>query len=113
MSHKRLYIPYNADEKPKIVTDEKDFENCKGCSEGYSISPELSLLCKGIFGLNQPPNPHLDKYGVNFPGACLIIREIDQIYVDVDDDLYDKLGSIFEKDKQKREEYLSHFLEKN
>lgn len=110
MDHKRLFIPYEFDKEPKIVIDEKDYNNCDGQTEGYVISPELTLLCKGTFEQNILPNPHLHKYGVNFPGACLIIKEIDQIYVDVDDDLYDKLEDIFKKDSQKREEYILNFL---
>jgi hypothetical protein len=72
-----LFIPYDEKEKPKIVTNRKEFDACANAKtdlEGYAISPELSLLYHGYY--NRNPNPHLTKFGVDIPGACLIIKEV-------------------------------------
>ena len=72
-----LFIPYDEKEKPKIVTNRKEFDACANAKtdlEGYAISPELSLLYHGYY--NGNPNPHLTNFGVDIPGACLIIKEV-------------------------------------
>jgi len=105
--YKRLFIPYDADDIPRIVRCDDEFNAAsddKTQTEGYSISPELSLLCH-IHYMGEP-NPHLIDFGMNYPGPCLITREINEKFVDVDNELYEKLGEIFEADRKQR---IKHF----
>jgi len=111
--HKMLFIPYDVDDKPRIVYNKDDYNACANGetqTEGYAISPSLSLLCQSYYMGN--PNPHLIKYGASYPGACLIIKESVESgqIVDVDDNLYDQLYEIFEVDKKQRELIMDEFI---
>tara|TARA_R110002073_G_scaffold455_24_gene3986 strand:- start:1919 stop:2314 length:396 start_codon:yes stop_codon:yes gene_type:complete len=119
-NHLMLFIPYSIEEPPKLVRDRKDYlaagldtpEN-RIFSEGYAISPELALLCQCNY--NGKPNPHLFKFGVNYPGACLIIREVYDddgacAYADVPTDLYDQLDTIMNADRIARENYQASLV---
>ncbi len=117
-NHKMLFIPYDENDLPRIVPNRKEFGACFELNthvDGYSISSELTLLCQTHY--KGRPNPHLVRFGVVYPGACLIIREVyddegEGGYVNVPDDLYDQLGIIFEADRRQRENYIINLASK-
>ncbi len=104
---KKLFIPLDPEEKPRIIIDRKVFDNLEDQCEWYCISSELSMFTKGL-----SVNPHIyEKYKIEVYGACLIVREIDEDDKDVDDNLFDQLGDIMKKDERKRKEYFKNLID--
>ena len=101
-NHRCLLIPL--DGPMRIVEGESEFKaiDCWD-TEAYAISPTHSLVCRTQ--KQGTLNPHMLKFGGQFMGACLIVKENSEGYVDIEDNIVELLPKIMENDRRKREEY--------